>query len=144
MSRAWGAAAVAALSWSVWEGGRSQSSGAAHWSVLATIALVLAAAVGFGRHRQAATASQWVGGPFHLRRSVAEEPATALGATVWTALVLATIGWDLYSFARERHDLPTLSRLFGDLTGHWAGRSAVFALWLALGIALAIGWRRPR
>lgn len=136
----WAAAAAMA----VWQGGLSQSQAAAHIGVLATIGVVLVLAVVLGRGRQAVPSAQWVTGPLHLRRHLRTEPATVFGAVVWTVLVLAAIGWDLYSFARQRHDLPTLSRLFGDVTAHAAGRSGVFALWLALGVALAVGWRRPR
>jgi len=135
---------VAAVALAAWEGGQVQSSTAAHISVLATIAVVLVAAVAAGRGRQALRVAPWARGPLELRRHLAEEPGTAVGAIVWTVLALTTIGWNLYSFARQRHDLPTLSRLFGDVTAHWAGRSAIFALWLALGAALALGWRRPR
>jgi hypothetical protein len=135
---------TAALALSVVEGAQSQSSAVAHVSVLAIIAAVLVAATVLGRGRQETTVPRWVTGPWQLRRHLAEEPRTAIGAATWSFLALAAIGWDLYSFARQRHDLPTLSRIFGDLTGHWAGKSVVFALWLALGVALATGWRRPR
>jgi len=108
VARAWGAAAVtAALALSISEGALSQSSTAAHVSVLAVIGVVLVATVVAGRGRQATTVARWVAGPFHLRDHRSREPGTVAGALTWSVLALAAIGWDLYSFARQRHDLPT-------------------------------------
>jgi hypothetical protein len=135
-------AAAAAFSW--WEGGLHQYSAAAHWSILAAIALTLASAVVAGVRRQAATTGGWIRGPLPVRRHLAEAPRTTVAVLVWIVLVLAIIGWDLNSFAHQRHDLPTLSSIFGHLTSSRGGRAAVVALWLTLGAALAVGWRRPR
>jgi len=135
-------AAAAAFSW--WEGGLHQDSAAAHTSVLATIAALLVTAVAAGVGRQAATVGVWVRGPMSVRRHFAEAPEVTVAVIVWIVLVLAAIGWDLNSFAHQSHDLPTLSWIFGHATSSHAGRAAVFALWLTLGAALAVGWRRPR
>jgi hypothetical protein len=140
----WAAAVAVAVGLSVFEGAQAQSSSTAHLSVLVVIGVVLVAAVAAGRGRQATSAARWVSGPTHLRRTLATEPGTVLGAAVWTLLAAAAIGWDLYSFARQRPDLPTFSRIAGEVTGHWDGKSVVFGLWLVLGVALATGWRRPR
>ncbi len=145
MSRALGIgliAAAAAFAW--WEGGLRQSSPAAHWGILAAIAVGLVTALVAGRGRQAVTSADWARGPVALRRHYAEDPATTLGAVVWVVLILAAIGWDLNSFVHQSHNLPTLSSIFGHLTSTRGGRAAMVALWLALGAALATGWRRAR
>jgi len=134
--------AVALFAW--WEGGQSRDSVAAHAGVLATIALVLVSAAAAGARRQATTSGHWVRGPLAVRRHLDESRPATLGALVWIGLVFGTIGWNLYSFAEQRADLPTLSRLVGDVTSGRAGRAAVFALWLCLGALFAVGWRRSR
>jgi hypothetical protein len=136
------AAAAAAFSW--WEGGLRQSSGAAHAGIAAAIALVLVSAVALGRGRQAATAADWVRGPWPVRRHLAEDPGGTVAVVVWVVLAAAVIGWDLNSFAHQSHDLPTLSSIFGHVTTSRGGRAALVALWLALGTALALGWRHRR
>jgi hypothetical protein len=135
-------AAAAACSW--WEGGLGQDSPAAHAGVLVAVGLVLAAAVVLGAGRQATTAGAWVRGPLHVRRHLADTPAATAAVVVWIVLVLAVIGWDLNSFAHQSHDLPTLSSIIGHVTSSRGGRAATVAAWLALGTALALGWRRSR
>jgi hypothetical protein len=135
-------AAAAAFSW--WEGGLHQSSAAAHTSVLATIGVLLVTAMTAGVGRQVAPVGVWVRGPLSVRRHFAEDTLATAAVFVWIALVLAAIGWDLYSFVHQSHDLPTLSWIVGHATASHAGRSVVFALWLTLGGTLALRWRRPR
>jgi hypothetical protein len=106
------------------------------------IGLAITAAVLFGAGRQAVTSRAWVRGPFALSRHLDEDPAQSLAATVWTVLLVAVIGWDLNSFVHQSHALPTLSSIFGHLTSTHAGRAIVFAAWLLLGAAIAVGWRR--
>jgi len=135
-------AAAAAFSW--WEGGLHQYSTAAHSGILAAIALTLASALVAGVGRQATTTGAWLRGPLPIRRHLVEAPGATVAVLVWIVLLLAVIGWDLNSFVHQRHDLPTLSSIFGHLTSSRGGRAAVVALWLTLGAALAVGWRRPR
>ncbi len=133
-----------------WEGTLPRTAAGARWSVGATIAAVLIIAALGGRNRQRQASSAWVRhGAEALSAALSGRPVgratrtTALGAAVWVALIASTIGWDLYSFALQLHALPTLSRLFGDVTRHEWGRGVVFAGWLLLGGYLALGWRRP-
>ena len=135
-------AAGAAFSW--WEGGLHQYSTAAHWSIAVVIALVLSSAVAFGWGRQAATAGAWVRGPLPVRRHLAERRRDTVAVVIWVVLVLAVVGWDLTSFVHQSHNLPTLSSIVGHVTWTRAGRAVTVAVWLVLGAALAVGWRRRR
>lgn len=139
-------AALAALSG--WEATLSRYSTPAHWGVLAVIAAAVLGALVAGRRRQRMHTLDWVGvlgralgGPASWRQPW-PAPLVA-GAIIWTALAAAAIGWDLYSFLVQAHQLPTLSRLFGDVTDRAWGRGLVFAAWAALGCYLAVGWRQP-
>lgn len=133
-----------------WEGTLGRSSAGARVSVVVVFALVLVAAAAAGRGRQRTTTADWLRRAVSRLRtssppdagSVDRLPARGAGV-VWAALIAATVGWDLYSFGRQEHDLPTLSRLAGDVTAHEWGRALFFALWLALGAYLALGWRSP-
>lgn len=142
-------ASIAVLAFAGWEGTLSRTAPAAHWSVLATIACALIVAAAAGRHLQRKSSGVWLRDGLGAiagdvtRRTRRPAPLVA-GVAIWTALILAGIGWDLYSFSKEVQYLPTLSRLFGDVTGHDWGRALVFACWLALGAYLAVGWRRGR
>ena len=135
-------AAAAAFCW--WEGGLRQSSTAAQLGVLATIALALVTAVVAGAGRQATTAGAWIQGPLRVRRHFGETPHATVAVVIWIALVASVIGWDLNSFVHQSHDLPTLSSIVGHVTSSRPGRSVVVALWLTLGAALTVGWRRSR
>jgi hypothetical protein len=136
------AALAAAVAFSWWEGGLGQASVAAHVGVVAAIGLAIGTAVLVGRGRQPLRSRQWATGPLAVRRHYAAAPPATVGALIWVALVLAVVGWDLNSFVHQHHDLPTLSSIFGHVTDSRAGRAGLVALWLALGAALAGGWRR--
>ncbi|HTX62510.1 MAG TPA: hypothetical protein VMD28_02650 [Acidimicrobiales bacterium] len=130
-----------------WEGVQGRFSVASHASILAAVGVVLALALIAGRGRQRTHSAAWTRrmlrgfrAPF-LRGRL--RTAAVAGGLVWVLLIAATIGWDAASFARQRHALPTLSRLFGDVTDHDWGRALVFAAWLVLGLYLAVGWRSP-
>ncbi|MGH9047714.1 MAG: hypothetical protein ACRDVW_10440 [Acidimicrobiales bacterium] len=145
MNRALGLALVAAgAAFAWWEGGLHQYSTAGHAGVLAAIALAFVALVVAGVGRQPATSAEWVRGPTAIARHYHEDPARTIAVAIWVALILASIGWDLNSFAHQSHDLPTLSSIIGHLTSTRGGRATVVALWLVLGAALAVGWRRRR
>ncbi|MGH8979609.1 MAG: hypothetical protein ACRDWE_01120 [Acidimicrobiales bacterium] len=140
-------AVAAVLAFAAWEGTVNRGATAAHVSVLVTIALAFACAFAAGRRRQCKSSAAWArDGLRTIARDVTgradRRPAFVAGVALWSVLVLAAIGWDLYSFSEEVHSLPTLSRLFGDVTGHEWGRALVFAAWLLLGACLSIGWRR--
>jgi hypothetical protein len=139
-----GGALAAAVAFAWWEGGLRQFQTAAHWGVLGAIALVLVVALGAGAGRQAMSSGQWVRGPLSLRRHLRADPPATVAVVVWVVLVLAVIGWDLTSFVHQSHDLPTLSSIAGHISSTSAGRAALVAAWLALGVALAVGWRRPQ
>jgi hypothetical protein len=131
------AMALGGLGLSAWEGTLWRSSTAAGTGVGVAITLVLAAAI--VAWRRTSGLRRW-GHRCHALRF----PTTGIGtgATVWGALVAVTVGWDLTCFVVQRHSLPTLSRLCGDVTAHQWGRALFFAAWLLLGASLALGWRR--
>ena len=140
--------AAAAGGFIAWEGTLAQSSMPAHVSVLAVIALALAAAGVMGRSRQRRPSAAWLrDGAVAFRDGLAcpgRRPlALRIGVAVWVVLAAATIGWDLTSFLHQSHSLPTLSRFVGAVTRAAWGRATVFAAWLALGAYLAAGGRRP-
>ncbi len=137
----------AAAAFVSWEGVQGRFSTESHAGILAAIAVVLVLALVSGRGRQRKRGRTWVSdvaramrAPFDAGR---RRTARALGALVWVLLIGATIGWDATSFTEQKHDLPTLSRLFGDVTDHDWGRALLFAAWVVLGLYLATGWRRP-
>jgi hypothetical protein len=143
-----GALRLALVALVIWEGTLGRNSSAAHWSVGIVIGLVLAGAVVAGRGRQRTGTRRWAGDAVRVAEGVLtgrdrRPMAQVVGTVVWVVLIAATIGWDMYSFFHQAHDLPTLSRLFGDVTDHVWGRIVVFGGWLALGGYLAAGWRKP-
>ena len=128
-----------------WEGLQHRYSVASHASILAVIGATLLLALVAGRTRQRRRSRTWLGdGWSAVREQLVRRrarTAAAAGALGWVLVISATVGWDGYSFAMQRHSLPTLSRLFGAVTGHDWGRALVFAAWIALGLYLAVGWR---
>ncbi len=131
----------------VWEGTQERYSTASHASVLAVIGAVLVLALFAGSGRQHDTSRAWVRALFRAPRTLlvsGRDTSPAAGAIVWVLLIASTIAWDMVSFALQRHSLPTLSRLFGDVTDHGWGRALVFAAWLLLGLYLATAWRLPQ
>lgn len=133
------AAAAGIASMAAWEGVQGRQSVASHASILAVVGGTLALAAVAGRRRQRCRTGDWARG---LLRSRGTAPVA--GSVLWAVLVVVTVGWDLASFLAQRRWLPTLSRLIGAVTDHPAGRGALFACWIALGLYLALGWRRPR
>jgi hypothetical protein len=133
-----------------WEGTLERFSVPSEASVGAVILLLSATAILTGRSRQRAPSARWVRDAVDWAvRAVGPRGArpagrAVLGVVGWTVLIAATIGWDLHSFVAQAHSLPTLSRLFGDVTRHGWGRGAMFAVWLGLGTYLSVGWRRTR
>jgi hypothetical protein len=65
------------------------------------------------------------------------------GTAVWVVLLGALVAWELAAYASTpRDDHPTLSSITDSIMSTHPGRAAVFALWLALGVALAFGRAR--
>lgn len=128
-----------------WEGGLRYYSAASRASVALSIALVCLCAIALGRHRQRETSRSCL----HKLAMTARHPrslgvATLVAIALWGVVISAVAGWDLYSFSRELHQLPTLSYLIGRVTRFTLGRACVFALWLITGCYLSVGSRRPR
>ncbi len=131
-----------------WEGVQGRFSTASHASILAVVATIVLLAVAVGRGRQRAVSRAWISAAVGSARRVGVAWRTRrralIGTVGWVVLLAGTAGWDTASFVEQERSLPTLSRLFGAVTGHDWGRALVFAAWLALGLSLALGWRRPR
>lgn len=151
------AACVAFAAFVGWEGLQGRYSTASHASIAGAIAAVLVLAVAAGSGRQRQRSGAWLrgaarglrglstgGDPHRAQRAGALGRAQRASALGWVLLIAVTVVWDVATFVAQRRSLPTLSRLFGDVTGHEWGRALVFAGWLALGLYLSLGWRRPR
>jgi len=63
------------------------------------------------------------------------------GGAGWVALALLVAGYDFWSFRDRSPRFPTLSRLIGIITQLWPGRSVAIALWLAIGVWIALANR---
>lgn len=135
-------AALVGFAW--WEGGEPWPSLGARASVLPVICAAFVLAVAAGRHRQQQSTALWARSAVRAVAGWRRHTAYAAGVVVWTALILAFMGWDANSFAHQTHDLPTLSYLFGRVTRFWWGRSLVFLGWVLLGCWLATGRRVTR
>jgi hypothetical protein len=109
-------------------------------ALLVGVALVTAIVLGRGRQRRSSGAwialsadwiQHWRTQPRSLRTVV----------IVWTALVVAVVGWDLVNFIVQSHALPTLSYFIGRLSRYQVGRGVLFALWLVIGAYLVAAGR---
>lgn len=128
-----------------WQGTLSRTSSAGHLAVLATIATGIVAAGAAGRRRQQAPSRAWLRASWRAVARWRRAPnAHVAGVAGWVVLVATAVGWDLNSFLRQAHDLPTLSILIGHVTAVPAGRGLLFAVWLALGAAAVLVGRRKR
>ncbi|MDA8311766.1 MAG: hypothetical protein M0Z46_14370 [Actinomycetota bacterium] len=140
-------AALVLVAFAAWEGLQGRYTAASHASILAAVAVVLALALVAGRGRQHERSRTWVRDAIRGLRGELPggraSPPTVVGTLVWVLLIAATIGWDLTSFVEQKHTLPTFSRLAGSVTDHHWGRALLFAVWLLVGLYLALGWRLP-
>jgi hypothetical protein len=111
----------------------------AHVIVLFTVASAFAGAVLFGRHRQRRSTRMWFAtwASWWRFRAVGQK----MSLMVWIVLIGGAASWDLVSFIEQSHRFPTLSYFIGHITKYEAGRGLLFALWLALGIYLALAGR---
>jgi hypothetical protein len=131
--------AVAALAvLAAWEGHQSEASAAAHRSVALVVLGVAIATVAVGHGRQRTTSVAWLIDAAHATGNWRARPLYAAGVVVWAVLLLAVVGWDLNSFVHQAHDLPTLSYYVGRVTRHTWGRAALFGVWLAAGVGIAL------
>lgn len=140
VATALGLAAGAAMA--LWQGFQRVQTRSAQVGVLATVAAMVCIAVwsGRGRQRKSFGSSSRMGrDPTHPGPD--RTWAYSVGGMVWVLLVCSVFGWDLYSFLRQSHDLPTLSYLIGRITRFRAGRVGLFAAWILAGGYLAVGWR---
>jgi hypothetical protein len=134
--------AAALIALSIWAAGRSRDDPGAQWSVAVVIGAAFGAAAVLGQGRQRQTGSTWVADNARWVRHWCRQPrAQVVAVAVWTALLLAVVGWDLVSFVAQAHAYPTLSYYIGRVTRYPVGRGLVFALWLGLGGYLAAGRR---
>jgi hypothetical protein len=130
------------LALSAWQGQLSRDAAGAHWGVAGLVVATVLAALTLGHGRQQRTSGAQVKAAGRAIRAWRDHPGPhVISVGVWTAVILAVVGWDLVSFMAQSHLLPTLSYFIGRVTRYSFGRSAFFALWLALGFYLAAGWR---
>jgi tellurite resistance protein TehA-like permease len=125
---------------SLWEGGQPFTTTAAHISIGLAIVAIAIITIGNGLHRQEVKSMDWLRSTGKAIRSFIRRPnLQGVGVAIWLLLFLAVFGWDLNSFLRQQADLPTLSRIVGDVTRHYAGRAILVVAWLAGGWYLVAG-----
>ena len=104
------------------------------------VALVMAVVLGRGRQRRSSGA--WIAQSAHWVQHRRTQPTSfRVAVIVWTALVVAVVGWDLANFIVQSHSLPTLSYFIGRVVAYRAGRGVLFAVWLVIGAYLVSGGR---
>jgi hypothetical protein len=73
----------------------------------------------------------------HDRPAENDRPPRRSGLAVWAGLFALALVWELAAyFASPRQDHPTLSTIADNIMSTHLGRTAAFALWLALGSVL--------
>ena len=109
-------------------------------ALLVVVALVMAVVLGRGRQRRSSGA--WIAQSAHWVQHRRTQPRSLrVAVIVWTALVVAAVGWDLANFIVQSHSLPTLSYFIGRVSRYRAGRGVLFAVWLVIGACLVAGGR---
>ena len=133
---------VAAISLCVWQAGLTRDSPGARWSVALLVVVALVMAVVLGRGRQRRSSGAWIDQSAHWILHWRTQPRSLqVAVIVWTALVVAVVGWDLVNFIVQSHALPTLSYFIGRVSRYRVGRGALFAVWLVIGAYLVAGGR---
>ena len=109
-------------------------------ALLVGVALVMAIVLGRGRQRRSSGA--WIAESADWIQHWRTQPSSLrIAVIVWTALVVAVVGWDLVNFIVQSHALPTLSYFIGRVSRYQVGRGVLFALWLVIGACLVAGGR---
>ena len=133
---------VAAISLCVWQAGLTRDSAGARWSVALLVVVALVMAVVLGRGRQRRSSGAWIAQSAHWVQHRRTQPRSLrVAVIVWTALVVAVVGWDLANFIVQSHALPTLSYFIGRVSRYQVGRGVLFAVWLVIGASLVAGGR---
>jgi hypothetical protein len=133
---------VAAIALCVWQAGRTRDSPGARWSVALLVGVALVMAIVLGRGRQRRSSSAWIAQSADWIQHWRTQPRSLrIAVIVWTALVVAVVGWDLVNFIVQSHTLPTLSYFIGRVSRYQVGRGVLFALWLVIGAYLVAGGR---
>jgi hypothetical protein len=133
---------VAAISLCVWQAGLTRDSRGSRWSVALLVVVALVMAIVLGRGRQNRSSGAWIAQSAHWVQHWGTQPRSLrIAVIVWTALVVAVVGWDLVNFIAQSHALPTLSYFIGRVSRYRVGRGVLFAVWLAIGAYLVAGGR---
>jgi hypothetical protein len=133
---------LCAIGLSSWEALLTRNSPGAHWSVALLGVGAVVATIVLGWHRQRQTIGAWLSKTVDIGCRWRVRPrTTAVSTLIWSVLIGAVIGWDLFSFVVQSSSFPTLSILIGHVTRYRIGRGLVFALWLVAGSYLVAGWR---
>jgi hypothetical protein len=133
---------VAAIALCVWQAGLTRGSPGARWSVALLVGVALVMAIVLGRGRQRRSSSAWIAQSADWIQHWRTQPRSLrIAVIVWTALVVAVVGWDLVNFIVQSHTLPTLSYFIGRVSRYQVGRGVLFALWLVIGAYLVAGGR---
>ena len=133
---------VAAISLCVWQAGLTRDSPGARWSVALLVGVALVMAIVLGRGRQRRSSGTWIAQSADWGQHWRTQPRSLrIAVIVWTALVVAVVGWDLVNFIVQSHTLPTLSYFIGRVSRYQVGRGVLFAVWLVIGAYLVAGGR---
>lgn len=133
---------VAAISLCVWQAGLTRDSPGARWSVALLVGVALVMAIVLGRGRQRRSSGAWIAqSALWVQHWRTQPRSLRIAVIVWTALVVAVVGWDLVNFIVQSHALPTLSYFIGRVSRYRAGRGLLFAVWLVIGAYLVAGGR---
>ena len=133
---------VAAIALCVGQAGLTRDSPGARWSVALLVGVALVTAIVLGRGRQRRSSGAWIALSADWIQHWRTQPRSLRTVViVWTALVVAVVGWDLVNFIVQSHALPTLSYFIGRLSRYQVGRGVLFALWLVIGAYLVAAGR---
>lgn len=133
---------VAAIALCVWQAGLTRDSPGARWSVALLVGVALVTAIVLGRGRQRRSSGAWIALSADWIQHWRTQPRSLRTVViVWTALVVAVVGWDLVNFIVQSHALPTLSYFIGRVSRYQVGRGVLFALWLVIGAYLVAAGR---